>query len=184
MHRVRRGPRASAGVAAAFLLAGLLVGCTADEGDDSARPSASPVLPSASPAPSYSHPPLVEDCDVLCVSDTEVAGGDMIRVAFDPPKRRTWGVISEVWRVHEDGTFELAAWLSGWNDDTRLKTMWPPRGGAEDIGFNGSASWGWRVPHRLEPGTYQIRKHAIGPGVKRPLEERTTWWSVDLEVVD
>lgn len=157
----------------------LLAGC----GSDAAPEPRAAASPRPSPAPSYSHPPLVDDCDVLCVSDAEVSPGQMIEVTFDPPRRLIWGVLSEVWRVDEEPPGFVAS-LYGWQDkDEKLTTFWPGTGGGEDVGFYGPGSWQWRVPRRLEPGTYQIRKEAIGQGVRRPIEDRTTTWSVDFEVV-
>lgn len=164
---------------AAFLCTVALAAC--DGGADPApRAAASP----SSPAPSYSQPPLVEDCDVLCVSAAEVRPGQVIEVTFDPPPRLIWGVFSEVWRIEDDGRPDFVATLYGWRGkDRKLTTFWPGTGGGEDIGFYGPGSWRWRVPGRLEPGTYQIRKEATGPGVRRPIEDRTTTWRVDFEVV-
>ncbi len=118
-------------------------------------------------------------CEVLCISDPIVEGGQEVRVTFGPPEDHIWGVDAE---LRPFGA-ERIAWLYAFADDRELKTVWPGSNirAFEDIGFHGRAAWKWTVPSRLEPGRYELVKQAIRDG-SGTLEERTREWTVTFEV--
>lgn len=120
------------------------------------------------------------NCEVLCISEGVVEGGQEVRVTFGPPKDHIWGVDAELRPLGE----ERIGWLYGFIDDPELSTVWPRKNVAfESIGFYGRGEWTWTVPHRLEPGMYKLVKQAIRDG-SGTLDERTREWSVTFEVVD
>lgn len=123
------------------------------------------------------------ECEVLCLSDTEMRVGDIVTVTFDPPYRFIWGARSEL-HAGSEKTATPIALLVGWQErDEELITYWPEDGGSiEDIGFGGRGSWEWGVPRRLEPGIYAIVKEGIRGG-SAPVPDRRRFWAVAFEVL-
>ena len=132
-----------------------------------------PEEPSRVAAPSEPTSPTSE---VLTLSDSEVAPGQTIEVSFDPPPDHdVWGVAGELWQ-ERDGDWKRIAWTSGWVDKRKMSTYWPTGETAAfpDIGFQGSASWRWKVPARLEPGNYELRKEWLPKAPASPDRPVTT----------
>ncbi|MDQ3916450.1 MAG: hypothetical protein M3323_14155 [Actinomycetota bacterium] len=127
--------------------------------------------------------PDPDACEVLCISDTHVEGGQNVRVSFAPPLRYSWGVPSELHAGTTETVWPLA-YLTAWQDkDEELRTSWLGQPvGWEDIDFHGSGSWRWEVPERLGPGIYSIVKTGLAGSVRIPIEKRRTTWSVTFEV--
>ncbi|MGH2755132.1 MAG: hypothetical protein ACRDLB_11950 [Actinomycetota bacterium] len=120
-------------------------------------------------------------CSILCISDSSVRPGDVVTVTYQPPPEHIWGVDGDLYRI-EDGEQKRVAWTHAYLDDDQLETVWPdPNMVFETIGFNGDGSWEWRIPGRLEPGTYELRKDAISDE-DGTIEERTLVSSVRFEV--
>jgi hypothetical protein len=120
------------------------------------------------------------DCDGLCISDSTVKVGQQVTVTFSPPKEQIWGVDAQ---LRPRGK-ERIAYLSGYLDDDRLRTLWPsPNLGFDAIGFYGRADWTWTVPKRLKPGVYEIAKTSVRIG-SAPIEERMKTWTVSFEVAE
>lgn len=111
--------------------------------------------------------------DVLTISDREVTPGQVVEVSFEPPPQHdVWGVEGELWQ-ERDGKWKRIAWTYGWAGKPQMTTIWPEESGVfEAIGFGGSASWMWRVPARLQAGTYELRKEWLPkakPAPNRPV---------------
>lgn len=123
------------------------------------------------------------DCDVLCISETHVERGEIVRVSFAPQKRFIWGALSHLHKGTEE-TIEPIAFLIAYGDrDDEILTSWPgDGGGVNDIGFTGSSEWDWVIPRRLRPGVYSIVHQGITQG-NEPVEKRITKWTVSFEVL-
>jgi hypothetical protein len=116
------------------------------------------------------------------VEPDAASAGEVVTVMFKPPKDHTWGVGGELYSV---ASGEWIAASYGWQGRNREMEIYFPddQAGFEDIGFKGSGNWEWRVPSRLEPGNYVLRKESFSDG-GGPLEDRTTVWETAFEMVE
>jgi hypothetical protein len=120
---------------------------------------------------------------VLTISPEHVSAGDQVQVIFDAPTDYTWGVEGELWRLEGTDAKRIGS-LSGWAGEPRMATVWPSSDGVfPAIGFSGRSTWKWKVPRRLSPGTYELRKRGIS-NETGSLEDRTKTWTARFEVVE
>jgi hypothetical protein len=101
--------------------------------------------------------------------------GADIQVEFVPPEDHAWGADNALYK-RVGGDFERVATLLGGPGDPRLQTRWPEDDfGITGLGNNGTGFWTWRVPGRLEPGEYELRKDSIADGPGHYKDRTTTW---------
>ena len=128
------------------------------------------------PDPENAGSPTAHASQVLTLSETEVTPGQEIEVAFDPPpEHEVWGVGGELWQ-ERGGRWKRIAWTWGWAGKPRMSTYWPDSNlkASPAIGFGGSESWQWKVPPRLEPGNYELRKEWLPEAPAAPNRPRVT----------
>lgn len=155
----------------------LSVACTSPDREGAAAPTPPPTVPSPTDALRVSSDP-----DVYRVAPDAASAGELVTVTFSPPKNHTWGVGGELYSV---ASGEWIAASYGWQGRNRQMEIYFPndQAGFEDIGFKGSGQWTWRVPERLKPGNYVLRKKSFHDG-RGPLEDRTTAWETSFEVIE
>ena len=161
----------------ALSVAAVTTGCDdtqGSRGQDAPSPSGgSEVTPAPGTAP--------KEGTVLKIEPNVVEPNLRVKVTFDPPAEHIWGADAELLKI-EDGKARRIAYLSTWFGKKRIRTVWPqPNLGFPDIGFYGKETWEWRVPSRLEPGTYAIQKDAIEDSYE-PIEDRIAEWHVRFKV--
>lgn len=128
------------------------------------------------PDPENARPPVSPTSEVLILSEREVKPGQEIEVSFDPPpEHEVWGVDGELWQKRA-GTWKRIAWTWGWADKPRMFTYWPDSqlNAFPAIGFGGSETWQWKVPPRLTPGSYELRKEWLPGAPASPDRPRVT----------
>jgi hypothetical protein len=114
---------------------------------------------------------------VLAISDETVEPGQLVTVTWEPPADSVWGIDGQ---LRSGG--KRIAWIGSGAEHKKMGTIWSMKGAAFiDIGYSGNKEWEWRVPQRLEPGEYELRKETFLNS--ETVEEGTLVGTARFEVV-
>lgn len=162
-------------------LALTVASCESSDDHQVARPDVTPTE-SYSPRPPDAGYLVHPHTDaVLSIHPGTVSSGEIVSVRFAPPRDHIWGA-DAVLLMQQGSRWKRVAFLSTWKGKRNIRTVWPqPNLGFPSIGFYGTETWRWRVPTRLEPGTYAIEKDAIEDS-SEALEDRIDEWNARFEV--